>query len=777
MSRRQIFVSIALACAVSGALGVPSVVRSEEPVPDAPDAAVAAQESGSFLETFDLDREGPVNFSDTIFAERWHVANAVADYQQWENGDPVDAQHGSDCAAPPATHRADTWDEYVYVCKNHLMTARAAPSYAATYLMPLAELDLSGPSAFVRFDVSTLSMSSRDWIDFWLTPIDDLLAVPIDHEGPAFQGLPRNAVHVRGGNGSERWTISVIRDFQVVRTTELLVPANFDFSPKTRTAMELRIGQGQIRFSMAGVGSKTLAADPGFDQGFLQWGHHAYNPTKDNSGVPATWHWDNFQFEPAVPVGVNRVSPSRAIANPGQVRTLTFQRPALGGDRLMFDGVCRVELDFGSGFQPIAKQPTSEGNPTEEAASSYLVPVPAGATSVNVRFRGDGWYDGWPCIAENPIILNSSGQGGAVPPGSNFISPFSSRCVAVPGASPGDVAVVNITNTQATGRGWGALRASGETPVFDRPVAAQVSSVNFAAGTPPNPNLAFSKVGSDGMACYDGAVFAHHVILDLAAVIPASNVNAVTPTRILDTRNQSKVAASSSRCVAVPGASPGDVAVVNITNTQAAGQGWGALRASGETPVFGRAPSAQVSSVNFAAGTPPNPNLAFSKVGSDNKVCYDGAVFAHHVILDLAAVIPASNVNAVTPTRILDTRNQSKVAASSSRCVAVPGASPGDVAVVNITNTQAAGQGWGALRASGETPVFGRAPSAQVSSVNFAAGTPPNPNLAFSKVGSDNKVCYDGAVFAHHVILDLAAVIPASNVNAVTPTRILDTRP
>ena len=668
----------------------------------------------------------------------------------------------------------------MYVCKNHLMTARAAPSYGATFLMPLSEVDLSGPSAVVRWDVSTLSMSGRDWIDFWLTPIDDLLAVPMDHEGPAFQGTPRNAIHVLGIGGGDRWTVSVIRDFVTVASNELHVPGDFDFSPKTRTTMELRITPGAVKLTMAGVGSKTVAADPGFDQGFLQWGHHAYNPTKDNAGVPATWHWDNFEFEPAVPVGINRVQPVRAVAFPGQQRTLTFQRPSEAGDRLMLDGVCRLELDFGSGFESVAKQPASEGNPTLETQSSYLVPVPPGSTNVRVRFQGDGWYDGFPCLAENPIILNSSGKGGssAGPVGSDFVPPFSSRCVSVPGASSGDVAVVNITNTQAAGAGWGALRASGEPPVFNRGAAAQFSSVNFAAGTPPNPNLAFSKVGSDNKVCYDGAVFASHVILDLAAVIPAANVNATTTTtRILDTRNQSPVAAKSSRCVSVPGASSGDVAVVNITNTQAAGAGWGALRASNDTPVFNRGAAAQFSSVNFAAGTPPNPNLAFSKVGADNKVCYDGAVFASHVILDLAAVIPAANVNATTTTRILDTRNQSPVAAKSSRCVAVPGASPGDVAVVNITNTQAAGQGWGALRASNDTPVFNRGAAAQFSSVNFAAGTPPNPNLAFSKVGADNKVCYDGAVFASHVILDLAAVIPAANVNATTTTRILDTRP
>jgi hypothetical protein len=74
--------------------------------------------------------------------------------------------------------------------------------------------------------------------------------------------------------------------------------------------------------------------------------------------------------------------------------------------------------------------------------------------------------------------------------------------------------------------------------VFNRPVADQFSSVNFAANTPANPNLAVVTIGSDGRFCYDGAVADHHVILDLAAIIPAANINATDPTRILDTRGE-----------------------------------------------------------------------------------------------------------------------------------------------------------------------------------------------------------------------------------------------
>jgi hypothetical protein len=119
-----------------------------------------------------------------------------------------------------------------------------------------------------------------------------------------------------------------------------------------------------------------------------------------------------------------------------------------------------------------------------------------------------------------------------------FVSSDSSRCVSAPGGSAGDVAVVNITNTAANSRGYGAIRASGTTPVFNRSSAQQFSSVNFAANTPPNPNLAMVTIGSDGTFCYDGAISDHHVILDLAAIIPAANINAIEPTRILDTRGE-----------------------------------------------------------------------------------------------------------------------------------------------------------------------------------------------------------------------------------------------
>jgi hypothetical protein len=181
--------------------------------------------------------------------------------------------------------------------------------------------------------------------------------------------------------------------------------------------------------------------------------------------------------------------------------------------------------------------------------------------------------------------------------------------------------------------------------------------------------------------------------------------------------------------------------------------------------------------VNFASNTPPNPNLAVTAVGADTQICYDGAGATHHTILDLTAVLEQAAVNALTPSRILDTRDGNRVAANTSRCVTVPGASPGDTAVINITNTSAAGRGYGALRSSDAIPIYNRPAAAQYSSVNFASNTPPNPNLAVTAVGADTQICYDGAGATHHTILDLVATASSDAIPAVEPTRLLDTRP
>jgi hypothetical protein len=350
-------------------------------------------------------------------------------------------------------------------------------------------------------------------------------------------------------------------------------------------------------------------------------------------------------------------------------------------------------------------------------------------------------------------------------------------CLTVPGGAAGDVAVINITNTDATGPGYGALRASDADPIPWRPASGQYSSVNFAPGE-PDPNLAFVPIGPDGRSCYDSDGGAANVILDVVAVIPAANVNAIEPLRLRDTRRSgARVAPRTPLCLTLPSraVAVGDVAVVNITNTDATNAGYGALRSSDARPIPSRPPADQYSSVNFAPGR-TDPNLAFVTAGTDGGICYDSDGGSAHVILDLVAVIPADKIDAVEAQRLTDTRARGRrIAARSPLCVVIPGGAPGAAAVINITNTDATGSGYGALRASQAQAVPLRAPAKQFSSVNFAPGA-TNPNLAVVTIGTDGRVCYDSDGGSTHVILDLVAIIPASNIAAIEPTRIRDTR-
>ena len=91
------------------------------------------------------------------------------------------AQHGGDCSAPPNAHAVNQYDDAVYLCNNHLMTAINASGYGLIYLTPSQMVDLSGGEAAITFNLSTLRTSVRDWVDIWLTPYDEHLQLPLDN--------------------------------------------------------------------------------------------------------------------------------------------------------------------------------------------------------------------------------------------------------------------------------------------------------------------------------------------------------------------------------------------------------------------------------------------------------------------------------------------------------------------------------------------------------------------------------------------------------------------
>lgn len=127
----------------------------------------------------------------------WDVQMTSRDKDTWRAPQPLDAHHGVDCGGFPATHLVTAWEELVYRCRDHIMTALRADGYGAVVLTPdrLLALDGGGESV-VRFALSTLSRSTRDWVGVWLTPWGDQLAVPASEWAPDLNSVPANGLFV-----------------------------------------------------------------------------------------------------------------------------------------------------------------------------------------------------------------------------------------------------------------------------------------------------------------------------------------------------------------------------------------------------------------------------------------------------------------------------------------------------------------------------------------------------------------------------------------------------
>lgn len=106
------------------------------------------------------------------------------------------AMHGEHCEPPLATHVVTEYEEAVFQCRNHVMTAINDAGYGVVYLTPNQLVDFSQGEAVVRFDVSTARTSARDWIDLWITPYEENLQLPLADWLPDLSGEPRRAVNV-----------------------------------------------------------------------------------------------------------------------------------------------------------------------------------------------------------------------------------------------------------------------------------------------------------------------------------------------------------------------------------------------------------------------------------------------------------------------------------------------------------------------------------------------------------------------------------------------------
>lgn len=372
-----------------------------EASPTVMDPPLVGQAPGQpVLYTFDGAPASPQPWQPSDWDIAVHARDGVD--HAWRELLPMEADHGTDCGAPPATHPIIAYEDAVFVCKDHVMTAINAGGYGVVYLTPNQMVDFSTGEAIITFDVSTLRTSGRDWIDLWISPYEDQLALPLQDWLPDLQGEPRNAVHIRmdGGIAKTVFRATVVRNFQAQEVKgewqgyyqDVLQP-----DAKRRDTFELRISRTHLAFGMPKYNLWWIddeIEDLGWDTGVVQFGHHTYTPTKGcGTCGPNTWHWDNISLSAARPFTIIR-GQQRMIDEESDP-VVTFSQPAPPSAHLRFaafgDSI-EVSFDHGERWQPAEKQAQEADH--QYQSSSYWTTIPEGVTAVQLRGQGMSNY-GW----------------------------------------------------------------------------------------------------------------------------------------------------------------------------------------------------------------------------------------------------------------------------------------------------------------------------------------------------------------------------------------------
>ena len=358
---------------------------------------------GAFIATIDGKPDQPLALCGI---RGWDIQVHSRNNDTWLALEPMQAQHGSDCAGPPAAHANETYEGAVFLCRDHVMTAINAGGYGLIYLTPSQVLDFSAGAGTVSLDISTERMSIRDWWDIWITPYAENLAVPFTEGEVDLAGGPRNAVHLSIETGESAPILTTYvngeekqynHGWDTPSTLEGIKPGTNQAA--IRQPFKLTITRTHVRLEReaSATGSAVVFIDQeipalGWSQGIVQFGHHSYNPTKDNAGVPATWHWDNLAIRPAIPF---TIIPAEQRYAEDERQPVTFAEAAPANAMLRFAAIGKVEVSFdGGAFKAAEKQFATKNGDHPEHFSSYWTPIPEGARSVRLRFRKDDWYEG-----------------------------------------------------------------------------------------------------------------------------------------------------------------------------------------------------------------------------------------------------------------------------------------------------------------------------------------------------------------------------------------------
>lgn len=393
------------------------------------------------------------------------------------------AEHGADCSGPPATHPVTSFADSVFICNDHLMTAVNAGGYGLAVITPSQLLDCSVICS-VQWDMSTERLSIRDWPDVWITPWADNLTLPFDEGDVDLQGVPRVGLHINLNDNQNTWLVEGIQNYV---ETEY---SNRYGQPSIQAGIVAGTNQAAVRqtFRISITGSRvrverlasaTASAAVYFDGNVsggslgnglvVQFAHHAYNPTKDGAGQPATWHWSGFTLTPSVPFAL--IHGERLVTHSGG--TVRLDAPAPPNAYLRFSAICAVKVDG-------VTAPKQRFNGHYEHASSYFVPIAAGKTSVNIALGPDNWVtDSWSpgCYAQDFAIW---AQGGAVS------TPTSIPATSTPSTTPTPTSIPTLTPTPTTVPMTSTATAT-STPTPTATVAPTSTSTPLIPSPTPTP--------------------------------------------------------------------------------------------------------------------------------------------------------------------------------------------------------------------------------------------------------------------------------------------------
>ena len=246
----------------------------------------------------------------------------------------------------------------------------------------------------------------------------------------------------------------------------------------------------------------------------------------------------------------------------------------------------------------------------------------------------------------------------------------------------------------------------------------------------------------------------------------------LTPARILDTRSGREPAAESNTTVLVTGrggvpASGVAAVMVNVTAVGPARSGFLTTFTSGTSR-----PS--TSTLNYAKGQ-TIANQAIVRPSSAGGLSLFTSASAH-LLVDVTGYYPiGAAYNAVTPTRLLDTRSLGEPLADWTTMVAVAGhggvPSSGVAAVVvNVTAVDPARSGYVSAYSAGSL-------GTDTSTLDYSAGqTVAGMAIVGVDAGADNQLRVHSSASAY-LLVDLIGWIPSTgDFVPLTPARMVDTR-